>query len=141
LSSSSLPLAPPFFFLFNTVFLCALCSTGCPGTYSIDQAGLNLRNLTASASQVLGLKACTTTARLILLLFVSFFSYYIQNVTYACIKNCIYHSFICICIYNPVREPHFRYKHWSCWMAWLFLFKNDLRSPLRSMKRRMDFQA
>ena len=34
---------------------------GCPGTHSVDQAGLELRNPTASASQVLGLKACTTT--------------------------------------------------------------------------------
>lgn len=29
-----------------------------PGTHSGDQAGLDLRNLPASASQVLGLKAC-----------------------------------------------------------------------------------
>jgi hypothetical protein len=28
---------------------------------SVDQAGLKLRNPPASASQVLGLKACTTT--------------------------------------------------------------------------------
>ena len=34
----------------------------CPGTYSVDQAGLELRDLPASASQVLGSKACTTTA-------------------------------------------------------------------------------
>jgi hypothetical protein len=38
----------------------SLCSPGCPGTHSIDQAGLELRNSSASASQVLGLKACTT---------------------------------------------------------------------------------
>jgi hypothetical protein len=38
----------------------SLCSLGCPGTHSIDQAGLELRNLAASASQVLGLKACAT---------------------------------------------------------------------------------
>jgi hypothetical protein len=31
-----------------------------PGTHSLDQADLKLRNLPASASQVLGLKACTT---------------------------------------------------------------------------------
>jgi hypothetical protein len=37
-------------------------SPGCPGTHSIDQAGLELRNLPASASQVLELKACATTA-------------------------------------------------------------------------------
>jgi hypothetical protein len=38
----------------------SLCSPGCPGTHSVDQAGLELRNLPASASQVLGLKACAT---------------------------------------------------------------------------------
>jgi hypothetical protein len=37
----------------------SLCSLGCPGTHSVDQAGLKLRNLPASASQVLGLKVCT----------------------------------------------------------------------------------
>jgi hypothetical protein len=42
----------------------SLCSLGCPGTHSVDQAGLELRNPPASASQVLGLKACATTARL-----------------------------------------------------------------------------
>jgi hypothetical protein len=38
----------------------SLCSPGCPGTHSVDQAGLELRNPPASASRVLGLKACTT---------------------------------------------------------------------------------
>jgi hypothetical protein len=33
---------------------------GCPGTHSVDQAGLELRN--PPASQVLGLKAYATTA-------------------------------------------------------------------------------
>ncbi|GAB1286759.1 Cytosolic phospholipase A2 epsilon [Apodemus speciosus] len=42
----------------------SLCSPGCPGTHSVDQAGLELRNPPASASQVLGLQACTTTTRL-----------------------------------------------------------------------------
>jgi hypothetical protein len=41
----------------------SLCSPGCPETHSVDQAGLKLRNPPASASQVLGLKACATTAR------------------------------------------------------------------------------
>jgi hypothetical protein len=40
----------------------SLYSPGCPGTHLVDQAGLELRNPPASASQVLGLKACTTTA-------------------------------------------------------------------------------
>jgi hypothetical protein len=39
-------------------------SLGCPGTHFVDQAGLELRNPPVSASQVLGLKACTTTAQL-----------------------------------------------------------------------------
>jgi hypothetical protein len=38
----------------------SLCSPDCPGTHSVDQAGLKLRNLPASASPVLGLKACAT---------------------------------------------------------------------------------
>jgi hypothetical protein len=42
----------------------SLCSPGCPGTHYVDQAGLELRNPPASASQVLGLKACATTAQL-----------------------------------------------------------------------------
>jgi hypothetical protein len=55
-----------FFFFFFLVFRdrVSLCSPGCPGTQSVDQAGLELRNPPASASQVLGLKACTATTRL-----------------------------------------------------------------------------
>jgi hypothetical protein len=57
------------YILSNTVFLglfffrdrVSLCSPGCPGTHSVNQAGLELRNLPASASQVLGLKVCATT--------------------------------------------------------------------------------
>jgi hypothetical protein len=41
----------------------SLCSPGCPGTHFVDQASLKLRNPSASASQVLGLKPCATTAR------------------------------------------------------------------------------
>jgi hypothetical protein len=39
----------------------SLYSPGCPGTHFVDQADLKLRNLPASASQVLGLKVCATT--------------------------------------------------------------------------------
>ena len=53
---------PPFFvcFLFWFFFVClflffrdrvSLCSPGCPRTHSVDQAGLELRNSLASASQ------------------------------------------------------------------------------------------
>jgi hypothetical protein len=58
-----------FFFIFLIFFgfgdRVSLYSLGCPGTHSVDQAGLELRNLPASASQVLGLKECSTTAQLI----------------------------------------------------------------------------
>jgi hypothetical protein len=47
------------FFLPETGFLCMVLS-GCPGTHSVDQAGLKLRNPPASASRVLGLKVCAT---------------------------------------------------------------------------------
>ena len=40
----------------------SLCSPGCLGTHFVDQAGLELRNLPASVSRVLGLKMCATTA-------------------------------------------------------------------------------
>ena len=41
----------------------SLYSSGCPGSLFVDQAGLELRDPTASASQVLGLKACGSTAQ------------------------------------------------------------------------------
>ena len=44
----------------------SLCSPGCPGTHSVDQVDLELRNAPGSASQVLGLKACATTDQLLL---------------------------------------------------------------------------
>jgi hypothetical protein len=53
------------FFFFFLVFRdrVSLYIPGCPGTHSVDQAGLELRNPPASASQVLGLKVCATTAQ------------------------------------------------------------------------------
>jgi hypothetical protein len=51
-------LSPP---VFTSIFWAGfLCSPGCPGTHFVDQAGLELRNPPASASRVLGLKACAT---------------------------------------------------------------------------------
>lgn len=38
-----------------------LCSPGCPGTSSVDQAGLCLRDPPAYASQVQGSKVCATS--------------------------------------------------------------------------------
>jgi hypothetical protein len=64
--------------LFACLFVCflvfrdrvSLCSPGCSVTHFVDQAGLELRNLPASAFQVLGLKACATIAQLSLKSFV-----------------------------------------------------------------------
>jgi hypothetical protein len=52
-----------FFVLFCFRERVSLYSPGCPGTHFVDQAGLKLRNPPASASWVLGLKACATTPR------------------------------------------------------------------------------
>jgi hypothetical protein len=61
----------------------SLYSPGCPGTHSVDQAGLKLRILLASASQVLGLKACTTTAQLCFLVFgFCLFVFFIQSLSF-----------------------------------------------------------
>jgi hypothetical protein len=51
-----------FIYLFILIFRdrISLYSPGYPGTHFVDQAGLELSNPPASASQVLGLKACTT---------------------------------------------------------------------------------
>jgi hypothetical protein len=55
-----------FIYLFILFFRdrISLCSPGCPGAHSVEQTGLELRNRPASASRVLGLKACATTAQL-----------------------------------------------------------------------------
>jgi hypothetical protein len=55
---------PATFYLFILVFQdkVSLYSPGCPATHSVDQAVLESRNPPASASQVLGLKACATIA-------------------------------------------------------------------------------
>jgi hypothetical protein len=52
-----------FFFFLVFRDRVSLCNPGCPGAHSVDQAGIELRNPPASASQVLGLKACATTAQ------------------------------------------------------------------------------
>jgi hypothetical protein len=51
-------------FVFDFQDSVSLCSPGCPGTRFVDQAGLEPRNSPASASQVLGLQMCATTAQL-----------------------------------------------------------------------------
>jgi hypothetical protein len=67
------------FFVFCFCFFrdrVSLCSPSCPGTHSVDQADLELRDPPVSASQVLGLKVCATTARLWFILFFFLFKYF-----------------------------------------------------------------
>jgi hypothetical protein len=62
----------------------SLYSPGCPGTHFVDQAGLEFRNSPASASRVLGLKACTTTPSF-------FFNFCLDNMSigqYVIFNNC-----------------------------------------------------
>jgi hypothetical protein len=53
----------------------SLYSSGCPGTHSVDQAGLKLRNPPASASLVLGLKVCANPPGSIFHIFIGYFIY------------------------------------------------------------------
>lgn len=54
----------PFLILLFQVRV-SLYKPGCPGNGSVEQAGLDLRDLPASASQVLGLNVCMPTIQLI----------------------------------------------------------------------------
>ena len=47
----------------------SLCSSGCPRTHSVDQAGLEFRNPPASASQGVGVKGVSHHARLVVELY------------------------------------------------------------------------
>jgi hypothetical protein len=82
------PLGVFFLLVFGFPDRVSLCSPGCPGTHSVEQAGLKFRNPPASASQVLGLKACATTAQQPLVLSSAFQEYSTHkmwmNVSYAC---------------------------------------------------------
>jgi hypothetical protein len=72
-----------FFYLFIFRDRVSLCSPGCPGTHSIDQAGLELRNPPASASQVLGLKACATMPGSVYFLKIYYICMYVYMYTVA----------------------------------------------------------
>jgi hypothetical protein len=62
-----------YLLFFEKGFLCV--ALGYPGTCSVDQAGLKLRNSPASASQVLGLKACTPHCPSFYFIFKKIYSY------------------------------------------------------------------
>jgi hypothetical protein len=56
-----------------------LCSPGCPGSHSVDQAGLEFGDPPASASQVLGLKGCVTTTWLFFFFLGIFLIYHLAS--------------------------------------------------------------
>jgi hypothetical protein len=89
-----------FFFLFVCLFFrdrVSLYSSGCPGTHFVDQAGLELRNLPASASQVLGLKACATTPGLLFFFLFSTFKKLFIFCVYECFA-CMYVCTFYVCV-------------------------------------------
>jgi hypothetical protein len=88
----------------------SLYSPGCPGAHFVDQAGLELRNPLASASRVLGLKACTTTpGRLHLLMVTSITS-----------EICLASLFLCLYWFN------------TQWLSW------EPENPFLSQNRHLD---
>jgi hypothetical protein len=84
-------------FLFCFVLFCfvfqdlSLYSPGCPGTHFVDHAGLKFRNPPASASQVLGLKACATTPS---------FRIFLKDV-FISQRFHVYECFAIVCVYAP----------------------------------------
>jgi hypothetical protein len=86
------------FWFFKTEFL---CSPGCPGTHFVDQAGLELRNPPASASQVLGLKACSITARQLTSMTEDEIHFIFPAVSVCSFPSHICYSFGIRCFINP----------------------------------------
>jgi hypothetical protein len=99
-----------FLFFWDRV---SLCSPGCPRTHSVDQAGLKLRNSSASASRVLELKACATTPCENSLLFVTV-SLCILGLPRTSIFHT--HTVTCLCLLSGVIKDVWQH-------AWLELFK------------------
>jgi hypothetical protein len=92
----------------------SLYSPGCPGTHLVDQAGLELRNPPASASQVLGLKACATTARLSFFIFKSSLSHFLSPPPAAPPPRFIYLFHVC-----EYTVADFRHCLLCCWRSWV----------------------
>ena len=97
-----------YIYLFILVFRdkVSLRSPGCPGTLSVDQAGLELRNPPASAFWVLGLKACAITAQL-----ENYFMYEYFAFPYVCTT--------CVClVYTEIRWKYWIPWSWNCRLLW-----------------------
>ena len=95
-----------FWFFRDRVFL---CSSGCPGTHFVDQAGLELRNLPDSASQVLGLKVI--------------YSFNLSKCVHVFFSFFLFQSFKNIFLYSMLRMFFFLYNTlWGCLVpaeAWI----------------------
>jgi hypothetical protein len=77
----------------------SLYSSGCPGAHFVDQAGLELRNLPASASRELGLKACTTMPGSVFVLNYSIkYRYLFRRHSRTFLKKCLL-GFVCMCVH------------------------------------------
>ena len=75
--------------LFVGLFVCfVLYSPGCPRTHCVEQASFKLRETPVFASQVLGLKVCTTTALLKV--------HFSHSILLGILKTCIDFYFMCI---------------------------------------------
>jgi hypothetical protein len=75
----------------------SLYSPTCPGTHFVDQASLELRNPPASASRVLGVKACATTPGVHNMLLVFRLFIFFTKVTQLPRIVCVC---MCVCVFN-----------------------------------------
>jgi hypothetical protein len=82
----------------------SLCSPGYPGTHSVDQAGLKLKNPSSSHSQVLGLKACTTTTQLLNLFLLRYLTITTRKLTDAVSNHLFASKFMISCECRPHKK-------------------------------------
>jgi hypothetical protein len=128
-----------FFFFFQDRV--SLYSSGCLGTHFVDQAGLELRNLPASASRVLGLKACATMPGLkvhsysmcqySIPVYGHITFYFMAKLCFVCSwfgGHCFFHSFLAVISNAALSIVHrflslvVKYFH-MCICLYLYLFK------------------
>jgi hypothetical protein len=134
------PLRAFYIYLFVCLFVClflvfwdrvSLYSPGCPGTHFVDQAGLKLRNLSASASRVLGLKVCAITPGYLLHLYPQNFSLSIYVCVCVCVCLCV---LVCMCvllIYTYTKEKENKQKWYEVKWEWM---RKDVSEKLGNWK-------
>jgi hypothetical protein len=122
-----------FVFVFVFRDRVSLCSPGCPRTHFVDQTGLELRNLPASASQVLGLKVCTTMPGSFLnLLIWVFFLHFVVNLKKDLtdfLKEPIL-CFLTLCIYFfPFSDQVWLFL--AVYFFWMWIFSKAFRCAIK----------